>query len=72
MVGAPGSTPRASINERINQLDGNRDGMISRSEATGYPKLAKAFSRIDTNKDEQLSREELMAFRDKAKARRAN
>lgn len=72
MVGAPGSTPRASINERINQLDGNRDGMISRSEVAGYPKLAKAFNRIDANKDEQLSREELMAFKDKAKARRAN
>ena len=71
IVGAPGSKPRASMDARINRLDTNGDGMISRAEASGYPKLAKAFSRIDANKDEQLSREELMAFRDKAKAMRA-
>ncbi len=71
MAGAPGSNPRASLDARINRLDLNHDGMISREEASGYPKLAKAFNRIDVNKDGQLSRDELMAFRDKAKAMRA-
>jgi Ca2+-binding EF-hand superfamily protein len=71
IVGAPGSKPRASLDARINRLDTNGDGMISRAEASGYPKLAKAFNRIDVNKDEQLSRDELMAFKEKAKAVRA-
>ena len=71
MVGAPGSKPKASADARINRLDTNGDGMISKAEASGYPKLAKAFNRIDVNKDEQLSRDELMAFREKAKAAHA-
>lgn len=71
IVGAPGSKPRASANARINKLDINQDGMISRAEAAGNPKLVKAFNRIDVNKDDQLSREELMAFREKAKAAHA-
>jgi hypothetical protein len=71
IVGAPGSKPKASANARINKLDTNQDGMISRAEAAGNPKLVKAFNRIDVNKDEQLSRDELMAFKDKAKAMRA-
>jgi hypothetical protein len=54
IVGAPGSKPRASANARINKLDTNQDGMISRAEAAGNPKLVKAFNRIDANKDDQL------------------
>jgi EF hand len=71
MEGAPGMRPTASMDARINRLDKNKDGQISRSEASGYPKLSKAFNRLDVNKDEQLSREELMAFKDKAKAKKA-
>jgi hypothetical protein len=71
IVGAPGAKPRASANARINKLDTNQDGMISRAEAAGNPKLVKAFNRIDVNKDDQLSRDELMAFKEKAKAARA-
>jgi hypothetical protein len=52
IVGAPGSKPKASANARINKLDTNQDGMISRAEAAGNPKLVKAFNRIDVNKDE--------------------
>jgi EF hand len=70
MEGAPGMRPTASPDQRINRLDKNKDGQISRAEASGYPKLAKAFNRIDVNKDEQLSREELMAFKDKVKKQR--
>ena len=71
MVGAPGANPRASLNERINQLDINHDGLISKAEAAGYPKLAKGFKRLDSNKDGQLSSEEIAAFQDKTKAKRA-
>ncbi|MDI9334108.1 MAG: hypothetical protein QM533_06995 [Cytophagales bacterium] len=71
MVGAPGSAPRSSLNERIHQLDGNRDGLISRAEAAGYPKLAKSFKRLDDNKDGVLSSDELLAFHDKARSRAA-
>ncbi len=71
MEGAPGMRPTASMDARINRLDKNKDGQISRSEASGYPKLAKAFNRIDVNADEQLSREELMAFKDRVKAKKA-
>jgi Ca2+-binding EF-hand superfamily protein len=71
MVGAPGANPRASLNERINQLDLNRDGQISRAEAVGYPKLSKGFLRIDKNKDGQLSSNELAAFQDNSKPRKA-
>ena len=70
MVGAPGANPRASLNERINQLDLNHDGLISRTEAAGYPKLIKGFTRLDKNKDGVLSSDELAAFQDKVKARR--
>jgi len=71
MVGAPGANPRASLNERINQLDLNHDGMISKAEATTYPKLAKSFKRLDKNKDGQLSSDELAAFQDTTKAKKA-
>jgi EF hand len=70
MVGAPGANPRASLNERINQLDLNHDGMISRAEAAGYPKLSKGFTRLDKNKDGVLSSNEIAAFNDTTKARR--
>jgi Ca2+-binding EF-hand superfamily protein len=71
MVGAPGANPRSSLNERINQLDLNHDGQISKVEAAGYPKLSKGFKRLDKNKDGVLSSDELAAFNDTTKARRA-
>ena len=71
MVGAPGANPRASLNERINQLDLNHDGVISKAESAGYPKLAKGFKRLDKNKDGVLSSDEIAAFNDTTKARRA-
>ena len=71
MVGAPGANPKASLNERIQQLDLNHDGKISRAEAVSYPKLSKGFKRLDKSKDGQLSSDELAAFQDTAKAARA-
>ena len=60
--GGPGMKPTASPDQRINRLDKNKDGQISREEASGHPKLLKGFDRIDVNKDGQLSRDELKAF----------
>jgi EF hand len=69
--GGPGMRPTASPDQRINRLDKNKDGQISREEAGGHPKLLKGFDRIDVNKDGQLSRDELKAFHEKRQANRA-
>jgi len=71
MDGAPGNSSRASLDASMARLDTNNDGMLSRDEAKGNKRLAKAFDRIDSNKDGMLSRDELVAFQGKAKARRA-
>jgi hypothetical protein len=41
--------------QTFDQLDTNRDGMISRSEAQASPALVLIFVETDTNKDDQLS-----------------
>jgi EF hand len=69
--GGPGMKPTASPDQRINRLDKNKDGQISRDEASSHPKLLKGFDRIDVNKDGQLSRDELKAFHEKRQANRA-
>jgi Ca2+-binding EF-hand superfamily protein len=45
----------------IAQLDKDKDGFISKTEAAGHPMLAKRFDAIDSNKDGKLSKEELQA-----------
>jgi EF hand len=68
--GGPGMKPTASPDQRINRLDKNKDGQISRDEASGHPKLLKGFDRIDVDKNGQLSRDELKAFHEKRKEHR--
>jgi Ca2+-binding EF-hand superfamily protein len=70
IVGAPGANSRANLNERINQLDLNHDGLISKAEAAGYPKLSKGFKRLDKNKDGALASDEVASFQDNTKPRR--
>jgi hypothetical protein len=70
MEGAPGSSPSVSADKRINRLDTNKDGQISRDEANGHPKLIKGFNRIDINKDGQLTRDEFRAFKEKSRDQR--
>src|SRR6185312_3695844 len=48
--------------QRLQSLDTNGDGSLSRVEAQAHPGLARRFDEIDANHDGQLSREELMAF----------
>ncbi len=55
------------IVKRMKEADKNKDGLISREEVKGMPRLEKNFDAIDTNKDNQLSQEELVAFRAKKK-----
>ncbi len=45
------------------RLDTNHDGLLSRDEVRGRPKLEKRFERIDRNHDQRLSRVELRAAR---------
>jgi hypothetical protein len=43
------------------QLDTNRDGQLSFSEAFAHPQLGNAFNSLDTNADGSLSRLEASA-----------
>ena len=58
-VPAPAPRYAASDLERaFGFMDGNRDGKVSRQEASGFRGVAKNFDRADTNQDSFLSREE--------------
>jgi hypothetical protein len=47
---------------RIEALDTNHDGLLSRAEAQAHPHLSQKFGEIDANGDGYLSRGELMAW----------
>lgn len=58
-VPAPAPRYAASDLERaFGFMDGDRDGKVSRQEASGFRGVAKNFDRADTNQDGFLSREE--------------
>ena len=58
-VPAPAPRYAASELERaFGFMDGDRDGKVSRQEASGFRGVAKNFDRADTNHDGFLSREE--------------
>jgi Ca2+-binding EF-hand superfamily protein len=48
---------------KLEALDTNHDGMLSRAEAQAHPHLSQHFDAIDANRDGILSRDELMAWR---------
>lgn len=50
-------------------LDKNGDGVISREEAVGRPRLAKMFDVLDTDKDGTVSKEEMKAAHEKMQAK---
>ena len=53
---------RAAMFERLKAADSNGDGMLSKQEAAGLPRLAEHFDAIDANRDGLVSFEELRAF----------
>ena len=55
---APGGQDTAAAFARA---DANKDGKLSRQEATRLPAVEQRFDQIDTNKDQFVSREEFEA-----------
>jgi Ca2+-binding EF-hand superfamily protein len=47
---------------RLEALDTNSDGLLSRTEVQSHAHLSKNFDAVDTNRDGQLSRDELRAW----------
>ena len=58
---APTSPGAVVLDYRMELLDKNNDGFVSREEASGVPTLAKVFDKFDRNRDGKLDRTELEA-----------
>jgi EF hand len=65
---APTSSGAIVLDYKMELLDKDRDGYISRTEAAGVPTLAKVFDQFDRNRDGRLDAAELEAA-EKAQAR---
>jgi hypothetical protein len=68
IVQPPPSSPAATtspgalvIEYKLELLDKDRDGFVSRAEAAGLPDLVKKFDRLDRNRDGKLDERELDA-----------
>ena len=64
----PASSPAATtspgamvLDYKMELLDKDNDGYVSRKEAAGVPTLAKVFDKFDVNRDGRLDRRELEA-----------
>ena len=49
-------------------MDANNDGIVTREEASAFPRLAGQFDTADTNKDGQLDAAEMTAHREAMRA----
>jgi Ca2+-binding EF-hand superfamily protein len=56
----------------FNQLDSDKDGVISRNEATQSESLVEKWNDVDTNEDGQLNQAEFSAFEAKEMHNPAN
>ena len=59
---APTSPGAVIIKFKLEMLDKDRDGFVSRAEAEGVPELQKVFDKLDANRDGRLSEAELDAY----------
>ena len=66
------AVPGADGQKKMQAIDKNGDGKISRDEAAAHPRLAKRFDRIDTDKDGFVTPQEMKAARAKATAAKLN
>jgi hypothetical protein len=58
---AAASAGAVLIKYKLELLDKNRDGGVSRAETKGVPDLARVFGRLDRNRDGKLDQAELDA-----------
>jgi len=59
---AAATSPGAIVFDyKMELLDKNKDGFVSREEASGVPTLAKVFNQFDRNRDGRLDSAELEA-----------
>jgi hypothetical protein len=58
---APTSAGAILLEYKMELLDKDQDGFVSREEARGVPTLAKVFDKFDRNRDGKLDRAELEA-----------
>jgi hypothetical protein len=59
---APTSPGAVVIRFKLEMLDKDRDGFVSRGEAEGVPELIKVFDKLDANRDGRLDQAELDAY----------
>lgn len=59
----------ADIARAFSFMDANKDGKISRDEASGFRGVARHFDAADTNKDSHLSQQEFESALNQAKSR---
>lgn len=57
------TAPSATAESRFNRIDGNGDGVISKSEAKSDASVKKAWKRLDKNHDGIVTREDFLAYK---------
>jgi Ca2+-binding EF-hand superfamily protein len=62
---------RAHAEERWKAADKDGDGLISRDEAAGMPRMSSHFDQLDANTDGRVSREEMRQSRERLRQQRS-
>ena len=57
------TAPSATAESRFDRIDGNGDGVISKSEAKSDASVKKAWKRLDKNHDGIVTREDFLAYK---------